>query len=144
MYCISRLFVFPFPPSLPPFRGNPTFPPSRLPLPPSDLPHFPPFFLPLISERPRPSPETPLAVVARPSPSILQSTPPSIPSPSPRGEQRSIENRLAMMQMAMTTRLILQMIKSLAVGEQASSDAIGEQSRSDVDGDDHETGFAED
>ncbi|MQL87580.1 hypothetical protein Taro_020124 [Colocasia esculenta] len=56
----------------------------------------------------------------------------------------SIENRLAMMQMAMTTRLILQTIKSLAVGEQASSDAIGEQSSSDVDGNDHETRFAED
>ncbi|MQL69949.1 hypothetical protein Taro_002254, partial [Colocasia esculenta] len=36
-----------------------------------------------------------------------------------------------MMQMAMTTRLILQTIKSLAVGEHASSDTIGEQSSSD-------------
>ncbi|MQL68620.1 hypothetical protein Taro_000905, partial [Colocasia esculenta] len=40
----------------------------------------------------------------------------------PQASVRPIENRLAMMQMAMTTRVILQMIKSLVVGEQASSD----------------------
>ncbi|MQM03522.1 hypothetical protein Taro_036303 [Colocasia esculenta] len=46
-----------------------------------------------------------------------------------------LENRLAAIQMVTTTRLILQTIKSLAIGEQPSSDA---------DGDDHETHFVED
>ncbi|MQL73264.1 hypothetical protein Taro_005604 [Colocasia esculenta] len=59
-----------------------------------------------------------------------------------------MENRLATMEMATTTRLILQTIKSTSFGFPFLIFfiiyAIGEQSSSDVDGDDHETRFAED
>ncbi|MQL85962.1 hypothetical protein Taro_018485 [Colocasia esculenta] len=59
-----------------------------------------------------------------------------------------MENRLARMEMATTTRLILQTIKSTSFGFPFLIFfiiyAIGEQSSSDVDGDDHETRFVED
>ncbi|MQM07605.1 hypothetical protein Taro_040446 [Colocasia esculenta] len=59
-----------------------------------------------------------------------------------------MENRLATMEMATTTRFILETIKSTSFGFPFLIFfiiyAIGEQSSSDVDDDDHETHFAED